>query len=71
MPVPDAAPVPLRVVCHGCGAEGETFDGSDPDSAVVCAPDSGCCQEDHSHAGDGCDRTVTIYPTVALSGEGH
>lgn len=56
----------FKVVCDGCGASGETGDGRNLDSAATCAPDSGCCQLPHSHAGDVCDRTVTIYPTALL-----
>jgi hypothetical protein len=59
----------FRVVCNGCGASGETDDGQNLDNAAVCAEDSGCCSDDHGpsgHAGDVCDRSVTIYASADL-----
>lgn len=61
----------LTVVCDGCGATAGTDSTADPDGAVTCAEASGCCQADHGpggHAGDVCDRTVTIYANAALMG---
>lgn len=35
----------LNVKCMRCGAEANTVNHSDPDSAVVCS----CCPVDHHH----------------------
>jgi len=55
-------PKPLRVVCNSCGTSAETWDYSDPDSALIC----NCCPLSHNHAGLGC-RTITIYATAHLT----
>jgi len=69
--MPETVPPAPRAVCNGCGASAvlQPGQGSDPDAAVVCAPDSGCCQVEHSHAGTGCDRTITVWGVSALTGE--
>jgi hypothetical protein len=64
MAMPGIPPGHLRVTCDSCGTTAHTQNGADPDAAVDC----GCCPEDHSHAGPGCARTVTITATAYLSG---
>jgi len=56
---------PLTVACDSCGKSTETFSYHDPDGALECE----CCTEDHSHAGLGCARTITITARAHLSGE--
>lgn len=56
----------MHVRCNSCGNSAYTSDGSDPDNAVKCD----CCPQDHSHAGDGCSRTVTITAFANLTGTG-
>jgi hypothetical protein len=60
--LPGFTPEPLRVTCNSCGASAETWNGTDPDSALEC----GCCPLPHSHAVLGC-RTVTITATARLT----
>lgn len=64
MTTPGIPPGHLQVTCDSCGTTAHTANGADPDSAVDCD----CCPEDHSHAGPGCPRTVTITATAHLSG---
>lgn len=39
----------LHIECQGCRTSTYTEDGADPDAALVCAPGSGCCGQDHHH----------------------
>jgi hypothetical protein len=44
-------------------------DASDPDSAVQCAPDSGCCAEDHHH-GQAANETGTPCRPITITAMG-
>ena len=67
----NAARMPVAT-CPACGASAELVTPehrADPDAAVVCPPDSGCCQADHSH---GECRPLIIQAFAHLIGEaGH
>jgi hypothetical protein len=39
----------LLVQCNSCQTAVVTNNLRDPDSALICPPGSGCCQEDHHH----------------------
>lgn len=58
----------LHVQCVGCNTSAYTENNADPDSALVCPEDSGCCKEDHHHgenanAGQVCRPVrITVMP---------
>jgi hypothetical protein len=73
--MPEAVPVNATRLpvasCNACGTTAELAtpaQQADPDAAVTCPPDSGCCQEVHSHAD--CDRSLTITAFAHIRGEG-